>query len=105
MYTLIYYNGQFNRPDTLLPFLQTNVGATPMIQIDCNMPYVGTAGQSVDAVCAYLSEIDSQIEVLSNMILKRSSERKESGQMVSYLVLFIDVRNKENFPSDSNSKE
>jgi len=39
MFTLIYHNGQFNRPDTLLPFLQANVGMSPLIQVDCIMPY------------------------------------------------------------------
>lgn len=94
MYTLIYNNGQFNRPDTLLPFLQANVGQSPQIQIDCIMPYYGTAGQLEDAVCSYLSKIDPQIEVLPKMILNSSSERTETGQVVSYLVLYIDVRNK-----------
>ncbi|MBP5424150.1 MAG: hypothetical protein J6Y78_17080 [Paludibacteraceae bacterium] len=94
MYTLIYHNGQFNRPDTLLPFLQANVGKSPQIQIDCIMPYYGTAGQLEDAVCAYLSKLDPQIEVLPNMILNRSSERTETGEVVSYLVMYIDVRNR-----------
>jgi hypothetical protein len=94
MYTLIYHNGQFNRPDTLLPFLQANVGKSPQIQIDCIMPYNGTAGQLEDAVCAYLNNMDPQIEVLPNMILNRSSHSTETGNVVSYVVLYIDVRNK-----------
>lgn len=63
MYTLIYHNEQFNRPDTLLPFLQANVVKSPQIQIDYRMPYYGTAGQLMNEVCAYLSNLDSQIEV------------------------------------------
>ena len=47
-----------------------------------------------DAVCAYLSKLDPQIEVLPNMILNRSSERTETGEVVSYLVMYIDVRNR-----------
>ena len=94
MFTLIYHNGQFNRPDTLLPFLQANVGQSPQIQIDCIMPYNGTAGQLEDAVCAYLSKIDPQFEVLPNMILNRSSKRTETGEVVSYLVMYIDVKNR-----------
>ena len=94
MFTLIYHNGQFNRPDTLVPFLQANVGQSPQIQIDCIMPYNGTAGQLEDAVCSYLSKIDPQIEVLPNMILNRSSERTESGEVVSYVVMYIDVKNR-----------
>lgn len=38
MFTLVYINNQFNRPDTLLPFLQTNVGKSEIIQIDCVTP-------------------------------------------------------------------
>ena len=94
MQTLVYINGQFNRPDTLLPFLQANVGKSPQIQIDCIMPYKGTAGQLEDAVCAYLSKLDPEIDVLPNMILNRSSERTETGEVVSYLVMYIDVKNK-----------
>ena len=42
MFTLIYLNGRFNRPDTLQPFLETNVGKYPLMQIDCVTPYHGT---------------------------------------------------------------
>lgn len=94
MFTLIYYKGQFNKPDTLLPFLKANVGKNPQIQIDCIMPYNGTAGQLEDAVCAYLSKIVPEIEVLPNMILNRSSESTEAGDVVSYLVMCIDVKNR-----------
>lgn len=92
MFILLYQNGQFNRPDTLQTFLQTNVGKSPQIQINCIMPYNGMAGQLEDAVCAYLSKIDPQIEVLPNMIQTRFSEKTESGQVVSCLVMYIDVR-------------
>jgi len=94
MYTLIYDNAQFNRPFTLLPFLQANVGKSPLIQIDCIMPYKGTAEQLMDEVCAYLSKLDQQIEVWPNVILNRSTGSTSIGQMVSYLVLQIDVRSK-----------
>ena len=63
MFTLTYQNAQIITPDTLLPFLQANVGKSPQIQIDCRMPYNGTAGQLMDEVCAYLSKLDRQIEV------------------------------------------
>ena len=95
MYTLIYHNGHFNRPDTLLPFLQANVGKSPQIQIDCIMPYNGTAGQLMDEVCAYLSKLDPHIEVWPNVILNRSTESSATGQIVSFLVIQIDVRNNE----------
>ena len=45
MFTLIYHNvQQFNRPNPLPPFLLVNAGKAPQIQIDCMMPYNGTAG-------------------------------------------------------------
>lgn len=94
MFTLIYYKGLFNKPDTLLPFLKANVGKNPQIQIDCIMPYNGTAEQLEDAVCAYLSKIAPEIEVLPNMILNRSSKRTETGEVVIYLVMYIDVKNR-----------
>ena len=81
MFTLIYHNGQFNRPDTLLPFPQANVAKSPQIQIDCIMPYMGTAGQLMDEVCAYLSKPDPQIEVWPNLILNRSTESTASGKL------------------------
>lgn len=56
MFTLIYHNGQFNRPDTLLPFLLANVGMSSLIQIDGIMLYKGMAGQLMDYVCEYLSK-------------------------------------------------
>ena len=81
MFTLIYHNGQFNRPDTLLPFPQANVGQSPQIRIDGIMPYMGTAGQLMDEVCAYLSKPDLQIEVWPNVILNRSTESIASGKL------------------------
>lgn len=92
MFTLIYHNAHFNRPNNLLPFLQANVGKSPQIQIDCIMPYIGTAGQLMDEVCAYLSKLDPQIEVWPNVILNRSTESTSTGQIVSFLVIQIDVR-------------
>ena len=68
------------------------MGKAPQIQIDCIMPYNGTAGQLMDEACAYLSKLDPQIEVRPNVILNRSTEGTAVGQTVSYLVIQIDVR-------------
>ena len=87
MFTLVYHNGEFNRRDTLLPFLQDSVGGmSPLILIDCIMPYKGMAGWLMDDVCEYLSKQDSSIEVIPNMIQNRSMAVTENGQMVSCLV-------------------
>jgi len=67
--------------DTLLPFPQANVGQSPLIQIDCIMPYMGTAGQLMDEVCAYLGKVDPQIEVWRNLILNCSTESTASGKL------------------------
>ena len=94
MFTLTYQNAQITTPDTLLPFLQANVGKSPQIQVDEIMPYNGTAGQLMDEVCAYLSKLDRHIEVWPNVILNRSTERTSTGQSGSHLVFRIDVRSK-----------
>lgn len=45
------------------------------------MPYMGTAGQLMAKVCAYLSKPDPQIEVWPNVILNRSTESTASGKL------------------------
>ena len=81
MFTLIYHNNHPNTPNTLQPIPQVNVAQSPQIQIDCIMPYMGTAGQLMDEVCAYLSKTDPQIEVWPNVILNRSTESTASGKL------------------------
>ena len=81
MLTITYQNAQITTTDTLLPFLQANVGKSQPIQIDCIMPYMGTAGQLMAKVCAYLSKPDPQIEVWPNVILNRSTESTASGKL------------------------
>ena len=66
----------------------------PLIQIDCIMPYKGTAGQLMDDVCEYLSKQVSSIQVIPNIIQNRSTAVTENGQMVSYLVIQVHVMNK-----------
>ena len=94
MYTLIYNNGEFNRPDTLRSFLRANVGMSTQIQIDCIMPYEGTAGQLMEAVCAYLSKVDRQIVVMPGALINSSTDQTSTGPIVSFLVMQIDVRSK-----------
>ena len=89
MFTLIYNNGQLNRPDTLPSFIQANVGKWPLIQIDCVTPYRGTEKDLVKAVCKHLSHIDSQIEVTYNMTQNCSTGEDKDGLYVSFLVVQI----------------
>ena len=70
-----------NRYPASNPFPQANVAKSPQIQIDSIMPYMGTAGQLMDEVCAYLSKPDPQIEVWPNVILNRSTESTASGKL------------------------
>lgn len=94
MFTLIYNNGQFNEPDTLIPFLLANVENSPLIQIDCIMPYKGSPEEMMAEVCVYLSKQNIQIEVLPNTIQNSSTESTTFGRVVNYLVIQIDVRNR-----------
>ena len=91
MFTLIYHNGQFNRPDTLLSFLQSNVGKDALIQIDCITPFVGTKEQMELEVCYYLSKVDSEIKVKHKMTQNCSAEFTTRGELVKYLVMWIQV--------------
>lgn len=91
MFTLIYNNGEFNRSDTLLPYLQSNVGEWPLIQIDCITPFVGTEKELIQAVCEYLGNTDPCIDVVYNLTQNCSTERTGKGTLVHYLVIQIHV--------------
>ncbi len=92
MFTLIYNNGQFNRPDTLVPFLQSNIGEYPLLQVDCVTPFPGGKDNLIKAVCEYLSKIVLDIEVTPNIIPESSTESNEEGCCVNYLVLQVHVQ-------------
>jgi len=91
MFTLIYNKGQFNRPDTLRAFLQSNVGKDALIQIDCITPFEGTKEQMEQEVCYYLSKIVQEIKVKHKMTQNYSAEFITSGELVKYLVMWIQV--------------
>ena len=87
MFTLIYFNGAFNRPDTLLPFLESNVGKDPLMQIDCVTPYHGTEQDLINEVCEYLNGVNPHIEVSYNVTISKNSETSNNGMKVNYLAL------------------
>lgn len=95
MFTLIYYQGKFNRPDTLVPYLENNVGKDPLIQIDCVTPYQGTEQDLINEVCDYLNRIDPQIEVNYNVTMSKNSESSNSGTKVNYLAIQLGVTARE----------
>ena len=89
MFTLVYINGSLNKPDTLLSFLQSNVGKSPVLQIDCVTPYKGTEQELINLVCKHLSSIDPQIEVKYNTTHNISAEVKQTNNLVHFIVLQI----------------
>ena len=94
MYTLVYLNGNLNRPDTLPSFLQANVGKSPLMQIDCVTPFQGTAEELAEKVCEYLNAIDPQVEVKLQTIKNASTEVAKTGQQVNFMVIQIQIANK-----------
>lgn len=100
MFTLIYYQGKFNRPDKLLPFLESNVGKDPLMQIDCVTPYQGTEHDLIKELCEYLNGINSQIKVDYNVTMSKNSESSNSDTKVNYLAVQLRV-----MASEKNRKE
>ena len=92
MFTLIYFNGAFNRPDTLLPFLESNVGKDPLMQIDCVTPYHGTEQDLINEVCEYLNGMNPHIEVSYNVTISMNLEKSIDGTNVNYLALQLQVK-------------
>lgn len=92
MFTLIYYNGQLNRPNTLLPFLESNVGSSPLLQIDCVTPYHGTTQDLIKEVCNHLEKYAPNIEVTYNITQNSSTDSNTDGNFVKYLVIQINIK-------------
>ena len=91
MFTLIYYQGKFNRPDTLVPFLESNVGKDTLLQIDCVTPYQGTEQNLIKELCEYLNGINPQIEVNYNVTMSKNSETNEVGAKINYLAIQLRI--------------
>ncbi len=94
MFTLVYIQNRFNRPDTLTSYLQSNIGNSPLLQIDCISPYKGSEQELVRDACNYLNTIDSQIEVTYNMTQNISLEEKKGNRLVHFIVMQINVTQK-----------
>lgn len=94
MFTLVYIHNRFNRPDTLTSFLQSNIGKSPLLQIDCISPYKGSEQELVRDACNYLNTIDPQIEVTYNLTQNISSEEKKGNRLVHFIVMQINVTQK-----------
>lgn len=92
MYTFIYFQGKFNRPETLVPFLESNVGMEPLVQIDCVTPYLGTEQDLVKDLCEYLNGLDSQVKVNYNVTISINSESSNAGIKINYLAVQLLVK-------------
>lgn len=89
MFTLVYLNGNFNRPDTLPSFLHANVGKKPLLQLDCVTPFQGTANELVDKVCEHLNTIDPQMVVTCDDIKNASTDTISDKTLVHFMVVQI----------------
>ena len=78
MFTLVYINGNLNRPETLSTFLQSNIGKCPLLQVDCVTPYMGKEQDLIQEVCEHLNRIDPQIEVTYKTTQNVSAELTKS---------------------------
>ena len=91
MFTLIYLKGQFNRPETLRAFLQSNIGQCTLLRVDCVSPYCGTEDEIIKDVCEYLNGINPDIEVAFNLTQNVSTEDTQTNHLVHFLVIQINV--------------
>ena len=89
MYTLIYMDGHFNRPETLESFILSNAGASPLLRIDCLTPYKGSEQDFIHDVCKYLSSITPHYMVSYNMTQNVSTEERDGQPFVNFLVIQI----------------
>lgn len=92
MFTLIYNNGELNRPSTMSGFVLENVGESPLLQIDCVTPFKGTERELIQKVCEHLSSIAPDLEVIYNVTQNSSTEQRPEGLFVKYLVIRVDIR-------------
>jgi hypothetical protein len=91
MFTLVYLNGKFNRPDTLSQFLLSNVGEAPLLQLDCITPYMGTESELIKDICNYLSRIERKINVSYNCTQNESTSELPKGHAVNYIVIQLTI--------------
>ena len=91
MFTLVYINGNFNRPETLPTFLQSNIGKSSLLQVDCVTPYKGTEQELIYRVCEHLNSIDPYIEVTYKSTQNVSIEMVKSVHHVNFMVIQINI--------------
>lgn len=92
MFTLIYNDGQLNKPSTMLPFLQANAGGSALLQVDCVTPFKGTEHELIQMVCNHLNHVYPHYEVTYNVTQNCSTEQNTEGFFVKYLVIQVCVK-------------
>lgn len=96
MFTLIYINGNLNRPDTLLSFLQSNVGKSPFLQVDCVTPYLGNEQDLIHDVCKHLNRVTPMVKVTCQKVHNVSTEATKDDNIVNFMVMQLQVSKQAN---------
>lgn len=91
MFTLIYDQGQLNKPNNIVSFLESNLGNSSLLQVDCVTPFLGSSDELINLVCQHLNSIDPQYEVQYNITQNARTEAKGLTQCVDYMVIQIKV--------------
>ena len=92
MFTLIYNNGELNRPSTMLGFVQSNAGKSPLLQVDCVTQFKGTEHELIQMVCNHLNHVDSHFEVTYIVTQNCSTEHNAEDFYVKYLVIQVCIK-------------
>ena len=94
MFTLVYINNQFNRPDSLANFLESSIGGKTLLRIDCINPYHGTERDFICDVCNYMCGVNPMINVTYAATQNISTESQGENSIVNYMVTEIAVSQK-----------
>lgn len=94
MFTLIYDQGQLSKPNNIVSFLESNLGNSPLLQIDCVSPFLGSSDELINLVCQHLNSIDPQYEVHYNITQNTKTETIGSTQCVNYMVIQININHR-----------
>lgn len=90
MYTLIYMDGHFNRPETLESYILSNAGGDPaLLRIDCLTPFKGSEQDFIHDVCHYLSSVNPHYEVSYDTTQNVRTEESDGQLFVHFLVIQV----------------
>ena len=90
MYTLIYMDGHFNRPETLESYILSNAGGdSALLRIDCLTPFKGSEQDFIHDVCHYLSSVNPHYEVSYDTTQNVRTEESDGQLFVHFLVIQV----------------